>query len=255
MGMGDELMVTGIARKMQETDPRRVRVLYERPRWPIVFDHNPRLAALPEVGDFQVLHGRINGLRPYVSAKSQTRWTWKDYKPEPGEIYLTQREHQLGKRNNKRIIIEPNLKGSGSPNKDWGRARWQELVRLMALEGIRPTQMGTSEADVLPGVEYIRTSDFREACAVMSRARAAVLPEGGLHHAAAALKIPSVVLFGGFISPRQTGYDSQVNLFTGGEPCGWRTPCAHCAEAMAKIEPEMVMVELLKLLGSPTVTP
>jgi hypothetical protein len=59
-------------------------------------------------------------------------------------------------------------------------------------------------------------------------------------------------VFGGFISPRQTGYPQQVNLFTGGEPCGRRLPCPHCARAMQLIEPEHVASHALRLLALST---
>lgn len=75
-----------------------------------------------------------------------------------------------------------------------------------------------------------------------------VTTEGGLHHAAAIFGIPAVVIYGGYISPRQTGYDGQVALFEGGEPCGWRKPCPHCAAAMGKIEPERVFEHAMKFL-------
>jgi ADP-heptose:LPS heptosyltransferase len=84
--------------------------------------------------------------------------------------------------------------------------------------------------------------------AVLSRTKAAVLPEGGLHHAAAALGLKCIVIYGGFISPDQTGYDLHINLFTGGTPCGSRKSCQHCKDAMAKIEPAQVFEHLKTLL-------
>ena len=76
---------------------------------------------------------------------------------------------------------------------------------------------------------------------MLSQSRLAVLPEGGLHHAAAASGTPSIVIFGGFISPRQTGYLHQSNLFTGGDPCGMRHRCSHCKRAMDRITVEEVL--------------
>jgi ADP-heptose:LPS heptosyltransferase len=87
------------------------------------------------------------------------------------------------------------------------------------------------------------------AAATLSRARAAVLPEGGLHHAAAAVGVKSIVIYGGYISPQQTGYNLHENIFTGGEPCGMRIPCRHCEKAMASIAPEMVMEKLKKIMS------
>ena len=90
-----------------------------------------------------------------------------------------------------------------------------------------------------------------EACTALSGAAAAVLPEGGLHHAAAALGMPAVVIFGGMTSPANTGYDGHVNLFdpAGGEsPCGQRVACAHCRAAMAAIRPDVVAYHLQHIL-------
>jgi len=244
--------MSGIARVMQQTDPRKVKVVYENKRWPDIFDNNPRILQRREEADHQILYGRVNGLRPYCSAKSPTRWTWKDCPPAVGEVYLLHHEINFGKlfaaSLRGTVLIEPNIKKGASPNKDWGWHRWEALVRLMSAAKITPVQVGPRGTATISGVRLIETENFRLACGVMRQVAACVLPDGGLHHAAAALGKKTVVIFGGFISPRQTGYDSQVNLFTGGEPCGWRTPCEHCAAAMAAITPELVFEELRKLL-------
>jgi hypothetical protein len=78
--------------------------------------------------------------------------------------------------------------------------------------------------------------------------------EGGLHHAAAAVRLPAVVIFGGFITPAVTGYAEQVNLTAPGlgvaHPlgCGRRVDCPHCADAIAQITPELVAQEVRKVL-------
>jgi ADP-heptose:LPS heptosyltransferase len=239
-------MLTGHARVMQQTDPRKVRVVYEKPkRWSEVFDHNPRLARATEPGDFQEYRPRENGLRPYCAAKSETRWTWKAYGPPAGEVYLDRDEQQFADARAGAVVIEPNIKRQASPNKDWGEVRWRELVWAMRAAGIAPVQVGPRDTRRVNGALFIETHNFRHACAVVSRARAVVTHEGGLHHAAAAFNIPAVVIYGGYISPAVTGYEYQVSLFkrTDEHPlgCGWRTPCAHCRQAMEGITPEQVL--------------
>jgi hypothetical protein len=44
--------------------------------------------------------------------------------------------------------------------------------------------------------------------------------EGGMHHAAAAVGVPAVVLFGGFIPPEIMGYKGQISLTGGATACG-----------------------------------
>lgn len=250
MGLGDELMVTGQCRVMQRTDPRKVRIVYEKPRWHDVWLNNPRIAVPGEQGDFQELRPRTNYLRPYMESKTRERWTWKEWRPPPGEIYLTAREQAFGQQHAGRFVLEPGIKLGASPNKQWGWHRWQRLADLLLGDGIAVTQLGPPGAPRLIGAEWIETRSFRDACAVLAKARGAVVPEGAMHHACAALGTPAVVIFGGYISPAVTGYDSQISLFTGGDlGCGMRTPCAHCDRAMAAIEPESVTEHVLNLVG------
>jgi ADP-heptose:LPS heptosyltransferase len=252
MGWGDELIVTGIARRMQEQDRRKLRIVYEGrgSKWCELWNGNPRIARRGERGNFRTLRARSNGLRPYMAAHSPRQWTWKRYAPPVGEIYFTDAERQFGARHRGRLIVEPNLKKTASLNKDWGWARWVALGHLLhARYGIRLTQLGPIGTRLLPGAEHVVTPSIRQAAAVMATARAAVLPEGGLHHLAAAVATPAVVIYGGYISPAVTGYPQQVGFFTGeGLGCGMRVPCVHCRDAMAAIEPSPVLESLSGVL-------
>lgn len=248
MGWGDEIMITAQARQRQLKDPRRVVVVdaWGAARWHPIWDNNPRLAKRGTYIDdrqIQILRN-YPGNRPYLDyARFNNRdrtepYAYTSFRVEPGEIYLTAAEKQLGDRARDAVILEPNIKPRASPNKDWGWARWQRLAH--ALRDLPLVQIGAPGVPRLAGVEFIATRDVREACGVLSGAALLIAPEGGLHHAAAALGIRAVVIFGGFISPATTGYDLHTNLFTGGSACGMRIPCAHCAAAMERITPEEV---------------
>jgi ADP-heptose:LPS heptosyltransferase len=248
MGYGDELMITGQVKRMQQTDPRRVQVLDRngKPRWESIWDNNPSLAKPGEEGDFQTL---VNGpgVRPYIAKKTADRWHWQDYECTPGEIYFTAAEKQFASAQRPQIIIEPHLKSRASPNKHWGVDRWQTFAKLAKKAGYGLTQLGAPGTRPVQYANMICTPSFRQACAVLANASAYVGHEGGMHHAAAALGIPAVVIFGGFISPAQTGYATHRNLFTGGQPCGMRVQCKHCAAAMAAITPRDVLNQLLEI--------
>ena len=257
MGWGDEIMVTGIARRLQERNPAPVRVHDKRGRvrWSEMWNGNPRFAAPDFKGRVQVV---VNGpsRRPYVDRETAECWHWRDDWICPiGELYFSARERAFGARHAGKVILEPRLKAGASPNKDWGLARWIELARALARKGHEVAQFAGAGPGDLPGVQTIRAGSFREACAVLGQARLAVLPEGGLHHAAAALGTPTIVLFGGFISPLQTGYPHQVNLFTGGKPCGMRRRCHHCEKAMRKIRVDEVLATSLVLLAASSPAP
>ncbi len=251
MGWGDEIIVSGLARRAQRSDSRRVRVVDARgrPRWSAIWDHNPRFARPGDPGAVQLL-ASARGLRPYIERETSRCWLWHDWVCPVGEIRLGVDEQGFGHAGRGQVIVEPQLKDGASPNKQWGRSRWVRLVAALRRDGHRVAQLGAPGTPLLPQAELITTRSFREACAVLGQARLAILPEGGLHHAAAALGTPTIVLFGGFISPRQTGYAHQLNLFTGDAPCGMRSRCAHCARAMARIEVEQVLEHARLLLAA-----
>lgn len=234
-------------------DPRRVKILDRKgkPRWHPIWQGNPRIAAPGEEGDYQeIVNG--GGARPYIDAagSSVRHWQWRAYDCAHGEIYLSETETAFAAAHRPQVVIEPNTKQGASPNKQWGLPRWQQFAWLAIKAGFALAQMGPPGVRPLRGVQMIVTTDFRLAAAVLARARAFVGPDGGMHHAAAALGIPAVVVRGAFVSQAVTGYLSQRNLFTGeGLGCGMRVPCPCCARAMSQIEPERVLNELKGLLA------
>jgi ADP-heptose:LPS heptosyltransferase len=103
----------------------------------------------------------------------------------------------------------------------------------------------------LTGFPLIRTNSFREAIAVLKASTLYVGPEGGLHHASAAVGTKAVVVFGGYISPKTTGYDFHECL-TGGATrgCGTRRGmCEHCLKHLNRIAPEDVLRAARRLLA------
>ncbi len=241
--------MSGAVRRMQQSDPRRVRVLDKSgtPRWHPMWDGNPRIAKPGEVGDFAEIKDGP-GARPYVVSMTSHKWTWKAYDCAPGEIYFTDAERNFARIYKPEVVIEPNIKPRASPNKGW--PHWQEFAFLAANAGYKLTQLGQAGSRRIGPSKFIETQTFRQACAVLANAKAYIGPDGGMHHAAAALGIPAIVIRGAFISHECTGYASQRNLFTGhGLGCGMRFPCTCCAKAMSKIKPETVLNELREVLA------
>src|SRR3990167_1316291 len=252
IGVGDDIMVAGRARVMQMSDPRKVRPTYQgKLRWNTIWDNNPRIARPGENCDFQVLVARdMKNNRPYHTFKTPEKWGYNlAFRPDVGEIYLSEEEKEIRAKHAGRIIIEPHIKPGASPNKQWGENRWQALCDLILASGIRPAQIGPAGTKTLRGAELIETPTFRHGCAVLAGAMACVLPEGGLHHSAAALGVPAVVIFGNFTPVELTGYAIHRNIGASlGEACGMRTPCPCCEKAMARITPWYVCDELRRIL-------
>lgn len=258
MGYGDEIMGSGVARVVRARTGRRVAFgRGGKIKWHVnahlIFRNNPNVAAPGEEHAKDLMWiPHYPGSRLYCQMPTgQNRWQFKAGMQEVGEFFFDERElAEVAAVPSGLILIEPNTKHQ-APNKQWGYERYLETAGLLARAGYRVAQFVTGGM-ALPGVEQIRTRDFRGAAAVLQRARLYVGPEGGLHHAAAAVGTPAVVIFGGFISPAVTGYAQHVNIFTGtGLGCGVTTPCQHCRQAMARISSDMVAQAALGILEGP----
>ncbi len=248
MGFGDELMLTGIVKKAYARHKKPIclgqggKNYLDEVLWGEVFENNPKIAKKPYPGCVWVPY--IKGNRAYLDYEKNTDKKIgyrKDFRPEPGEIFFTEDEKKKYQGLGKFIYIEPNVKGSFSGNKDWGFENWEKI-------NINATFIQGSGKRVLSYAKQIQTPTFRDACALLSKASLFVGTDGGLHHAAAALNIPAIVLWGGVVSPKILGYDNHVNLHSGTPTCGSWEPCAHCRKAMNWITPKMVEDEIKKWL-------
>lgn len=257
MGYGDEIMASGLARgarlngkKVAFGDGRRI---IWGPWSEEIFRHNPNIAHPGDElrGDLQWCDF-YKGNRHYNRAGNR-RWIWNfDFKATPGEIYFGPGEETI--RTNVGggyVLIEPNVpqQKSVAVNKQWDPARWQQVAITLRRDGFDVVQLVYKSARYrLDGVRYIETSNFRNAMAVLSQAGMFLGHEGGMHHAAAALDVPGVVIFGGFIPPQVTGYDLHANL-TGGDivACGSLYKCEHCAQALDRITADQVISEARRI--------
>ena len=243
VGLGDWIMATSQVRTLNERTGKRVVVVDRlgRIRWSDAFDGNPRVVRPGEItagSSFQ--YARLlnaGGSRPYIRAKTDSHWFWQRWDIRPGELYLTDEEFARGAVISAgAVIVEPNTKVTDG-NKAWPFERWQRLVDAVDVNWV---QVGASGSRRLAGrVRFVETT-VREAFAALASARLFVGTEGALHHAAAALGTPAVVLWSEFISPVFTGYASQRNIRKTTAVCGARHPCASCRAAMEAIPVEEV---------------
>lgn len=247
MGYGDEIMATGMARGAIARGKRiafgdRTRIIWG-PWSEEVFRNNPNIARPGDegAGDLEWI-AHYKGHRLYNRLRGN-RWIWNmSFRAKPGEIFFEPHELAFADAiGSGFVLIEPNVpwQKSVAPNKDLGKARYQAVANLLRRDGRRVVQFAFGR-DNLDGVELLKASSYRHALAALSRAAVYVGPEGGLHHGAAAVGIPAVVLFGGFIPPEVTGYAGHTNLTGGTVACGNLRPCEHCRAAMASISVERV---------------
>jgi len=178
-------------------------------------------------------------VRPYhvgYSAESEC-FTWNyGFKAEPGELYLTAEQKKVGDVG--AVIIEPNTKQMPlSRNKAWPMDRWQKVVDALDLPWV---QLGPRDIPSLLRVRRVVTPTFTHALGWLYNCALIVTTDGALHHAAAALGKPAVVLWGGLVPPRILGYDTHTNICHAKTWCGSNFDCKHCREAMSLITVEEV---------------
>ena len=248
MGIGDALMASGEARRLHKSNLLPVIILDRRgrPYWSEMWDGVPYILRKPIGTPFtRIVNG--SGTRPYIAAKTPAKWLWRAYKPYPAEIVFTPAELEFAEPYRGMIMIEPNGKNIGHTNKLWSPQRWIELVDQLDLAFV---QCVPHPLTPHPGVKVLKvlTPAFRQACAVLSVAKAFVGTDGGLMHAAAAVGTPSVILWSEYTSPDIVGYDSMVNLRHAGKACGNRMNCHGCRAAMDKITVTEVVTALKGIL-------
>lgn len=248
IGFGDEILGTGLARGAHA---RGKRVAFGDGKSIIhgywteqIFRNNPNIAFPGDEGSpdlIWIAHHKGNRL---YNKQSGSRWIWNySFRAQPGELFFDTTERKAGQRYGSGfIVIEPNVPWhkTVAPNKDWGARKYQETASRLIRAGHRVVQFNYG-GKMLNGVEQLKTASFRDALSILANAKLAICPEGGLHHGAAAVDIPAIVLFGGFIPPKVTGYVTHTNLAAGDIACGSINRCGHCVEAMRSISIERVL--------------
>ena len=260
MGYGDEILSSGLARGMHARgklaafgDGRQI----VWSRWSEeVFRHNPNIAKPGDEGASDIEWIPFyKGNRGYHLGMTPTNWIYNmQFRPVPGQIFFDQHETEMARMfNSGFVLIEPNVPHhkTWAANKQWPAERFQQVADGLQGVGYRVVQLIYKDArTVLRDVDHIHTKTFREALGILSRAALFIGGEGGLHHGAAALGVPAVVLFGGYTPIELTGYPPlHVNLKGDSvTACGSLRTCDHCIAAMDSIATKDVLHHALRLL-------
>lgn len=241
-------MASGLARGAADRGKRIAfgdghRILWDK-NSPEIFRKNKNIATPGSERDKDIEWIPFYKGHRIYNRQGSNRWIWNmEFKAIPGELFFSQEEINFASRIRPGfVLIEPNVPWwkTVAFNKDWGKAKYQAVADALRNRGHRVAQFSFGR-DRLSGVEVIYAGDFRSAVAALARAKFAVLPEGGLHHGAAAVGVRAAVLFGGFIPPAVTGYDTHINLTGGAEACGSIHECKHCRAALNEISVDHVL--------------
>lgn len=262
MGFGDEIIGSGLAHGAKAQGKRAAFGDGTKIHWsswcPEIYYNNPNVAPPGSERDSDLIWiDHYKGKRKYNKLVNG-RWVWNyDFRVRPGEFFFDPQEINITRSFKPGfVVVEPNVPWHKqvAPNKDWGEGKYEEVARKLILRGIKVVQFRHKNSRrVIREASIVDIPKFRHVIAGLSQASLYIGPEGGMHHAAAAVGVSAVVLFGGFIPPQVTGYEKHVNLVGNSkEACGNITTCAHCRAAMSSIAIEQVEEAALdQLRGEP----
>lgn len=143
-----------------------------------------------------------------------------------------------------------------TPNKDWPDAYWDEAIESMLRIG-SVIEIGQEKGTAHEHENYCDLRGYTNLAELIACIRVSdilVAPDSGPAHVAAALKVPAVVILGGYISEVNIAYSRSLVLADriSCSPCWLRTPCPLNRECLHKIEPQTVMNAVCKVLKRPS---
>lgn len=238
-GMGDEILHTAALRELAKTVGGPVWVLSLHP-W--VYRGHPGVrGVLPPDGhmiNWARQRGRLRfGGYAKQKERNKPRWQWHqiamiseqlgisgeiELRPE---IHLRKKEIEAASGFKDSIVVHSSILGARYPlyNKQWPPERMAEVVRVLA-QNHRVVQIGGKGDPYLPGAEDLRGfPNLRHVSAILANAALFVGIEGFHTHLARAVNCRSVVVYGGYSHPDETGYPCNENIFT-------QLPCSPCYE-------------------------
>ncbi len=214
-------------------------------------------------------------LHSYVRQETPDRMVWKegghiidivlanygliagDYQCEmyfsPDEEEAVDRLQESLKLSTAFVVVEPHSKSQWFGDlREWPFERWERVVKWLRDQNYPVVQIGEGGNSVLEGaIDITGRTSFREAVLLMQRARLFLGQEGGLMHAANAVDVPSVIVWGGLTLPEFAGYRKHRVLCTHVEcaPCGLRGNCPYDKKCLTSVEPGDVISAVSETLA------
>lgn len=255
MGYGDEILAAGQAqRHFDETgEPSYIVNQRLKPRRHPIWDSNPAIIQADGIfGERCHMITNAPGCRPYIvyPFTAESGWTFNrsfHAADHIAKIYLTPEELIYGRSIPRPfVLIEPFSKHA---NLTWPFDHWCALVAQNPdISFVQHTHRDTGTLHV-PGAMYTPQLTFRQACGVLNFAACYVRGESGMCHAAAALGVPTVTIWGGCMDWSVLGgYPLQIGVGVNHPPCGRYLPCDHCRKIMQSIEVDTVAAAIRRSL-------
>ena len=263
-GMGDNLLLTGLLPELRRQNLGK-KIIVESSKWSSLFFNNPYV---DWVTDKHFITTKRHYKPKYIINENNQVSIYQQIGKRLGfegifypELYLTAEElsnitDRYFDNIDKPVIVFCPIgkRGYSANRKEWGIQNFQRTINLTS-EKYHWMQVGISSDMLLNDVIDARGLTIRESAAVFAKADLALILEGGLMHLAKAVGTLAVVIYGGVISPKTSGYPENLNIYTKVDcsPC-FRSdkPLTNCEmmTCMKKITSDYVAENLDKMILS-----
>jgi len=153
------------------------------------------------------------------------------------------------------IAIQTSGLGARFPteNKEWYPERFQAVVDALGKE-CQFVQIGSkTDPEAVGACDLRGKTTIHEVAAILANSRLYLGGEGFLMHLARAVDCPSVIVFGGRVTPWQCGYSCNTNLYSAlpCAPCWLWQPCDYERRCMQDISVAAVITAIRERLALP----
>lgn len=176
-----------------------------------------------------------------------------DFIPDKPLLFISQKEKRsvpLPLSRKPWVAIQSDGYSQWTTNKNWGSSKFEAVARALA-QRYSLVQLGVASDPALSvDLNLCGKVSAREAAVVLGSCKRFIGQEGYLMHAAAAVEVPSVIIYGGFIAPWQSGYPQNVNLYNPVPcaPCWLTTPCPNARVCLEEITVNNVLEAVDRLM-------
>jgi hypothetical protein len=158
--------------------------------------------------------------------------------PQDCELYFSDAEVHVLETKFRDLLAEPFVTFEPDSNPEyfgelrrWPEARWVEALTTLSARapGLRWVQLGVGSAAPYRALARVQSlagqTTFREAAWLMGRSKLFIGTEGGLIHAANAVRVPTLALWGGVTRPAYAGYPDRHQILHHPPECAEAVGC------------------------------
>ena len=156
----------------------------------------------------------------------------------------------LPKSNKPWIGIQSTGNSAHTENKNWSVEKFQEVAAALR-QRYAVAQFGApADPPLEVDVNLCGKLSLRQSFVALQECKGFVGQVGFLMHAAATVNVPSVIIYGGFEAPWQSGYECNTNIYNPVPcaPCWLWTPCPYSKRCMNEISSKQVIEAFEQLM-------